>query len=91
MFSKARAFYPHHPLHDQELQLIQSAQRSDGSCVVRRADGVDVRLPAWMLEPSAANAPIAKVATLEIAALRDVLAFASTLSEIAAGGAGRRR
>lgn len=86
MCAKMRVLYPHHPLHQQELSVLQAPRRNDGCLLVRRPDGVDLKVPAWMFEPAAAAAAIREQPSLDAATLRAVLAVAPTLSKIAADG-----
>lgn len=82
MCSTVRVFYPHHPLHGEDLAVVRSPKGRDGYFVVRRVDGIDVRVPAWMLRPAAASATISARATLGVSALRAVLALVARLPEI---------
>jgi hypothetical protein len=50
-----QVFYPFHPLHGDRLRVIRRPQRGDGAVSVLDPLGKRLKIPTWMLSPSAAN------------------------------------
>jgi hypothetical protein len=46
---QVRIFYPFHPLHGLNLQVIRKPKRGDGAVCFRDPAGKRLKIPAWML------------------------------------------
>ncbi len=64
--------YTFHPYAGQQLSLIRPASRADRTVTVTAPNGHDLRIPAWMLEPTA-RAEISSQALIKIEAWIHVL------------------
>ena len=64
-----RVFYPFHPLHGCRLQVIRRPKRGDGAVSVLDPVGKRLKIPTWMLSPSAANIKTTEQALLSREAL----------------------
>lgn len=64
-----RVFYPFHPLHGYRLQVIRRPKRGDGAVSVLDPVGKRLKIPTWMLSPSAANIKTTEQALLSREAL----------------------
>src|SRR6266478_5269239 len=64
-----RVFYPFHPLHGCRLQVIRRPKRGDGAISVLDPVGKRLKIPTWMLSPSAANIKTTEQALLSREAL----------------------
>jgi hypothetical protein len=62
-------FYPFHPLHGYRLQIIRRPKRGDGAVAVLDPVGKRLKIPTWMLSPSAANIKTTEQALLSTEAL----------------------
>lgn len=61
--------YPFHPLHGQELQVFVSARSPDGTVTVEDATQKRLKIPLWMVAPSAAKSNVVDTPTLDARAL----------------------
>jgi len=52
---RVRIFYPFHPLHGLNLQVIRKGKRGDGAVCVRDPAGKRLKIPAWMLTPDSSG------------------------------------
>lgn len=50
-----QVFYPFHPLHGYRLRVLRRPKREDGAVSVMDPAGKRLKIPVWMLSPSAAN------------------------------------
>jgi len=64
-----RVFYPFHPLHGYRLRVIRRPKRGDGAVSVLDPLGKRLKIPTWMLSPSAANIKTTEQALLSREAL----------------------
>ncbi len=64
-----RVFYPFHPLYGCRLQVIRRPKRGDGAVSVLDPVGKRLKIPTWMLSPSAANIETTEQALLSREAL----------------------
>jgi hypothetical protein len=64
-----RVLYPFHPLHGCRLQVIRRPKRGDGAVSVLDPVGKRLKIPTWMLSPSAANIKTTEQALLSREAL----------------------
>jgi hypothetical protein len=64
-----QVFYPFHPLHGYRLQVIRRPKRGDGAVSVLDPVGRRLKIPTWMLSPSAANIKTTEQALLSREAL----------------------
>jgi hypothetical protein len=64
-----RVRYAFHPLHGQELKVACRPRREDGSVTVIDPDGVQLKIPAWMLWPEAERHALANEAAISGSAL----------------------
>src|SRR5215831_8301320 len=62
-------FYPFHPLHGYRLRVIRRPARGDGAVSVLDPVGKRLKIPTWMLSPSAANIKTTEQALLSKEAL----------------------
>lgn len=46
-------YYPFHPLHRQQLEVVSKTRRGDGAVIVLDPSGMRLKIPVWMLEPDA--------------------------------------
>jgi len=52
-----RVHYPYHPLHGQDVTVVQHCgDRTDGIVVIALSDGSKSGIPKWMLDPIACSA-----------------------------------
>jgi hypothetical protein len=52
---RTKVYYPFHPLHGQEVELAWRARRVNDAATVIDREGVQRKMPAWMLSPEAAR------------------------------------
>jgi hypothetical protein len=96
---KNTVYYPFHPLHGQEVSVACRGRRQDDPVTVIDPQGVQLKVPAWMLLPDAARHGLSREAVISgtawlrlcdllgIEATHDVVAGAS----VARGGDGPER
>jgi len=65
--------YPFHPHVGKELEVVLAARRPDFPVTVRAPDGYDLRVPSWMLGPTA-RVEISPVVVIAIEAWTDAIA-----------------
>jgi hypothetical protein len=53
--SKITVFYPFHPLHGRQLEVVSQPRHGNGSFTVIDPSGSSLKVPAWMVCPSAAQ------------------------------------
>ena len=70
-----RVFYPFHPLHGYRLQVIRRPKRGDGAVSVLDPTGKRLKIPTWMLSPSAANLKTTEQALLSREALFSLISL----------------
>lgn len=84
-------YYPFHPLHGQEVEVTWRARRVHDAATVIDPEGVQRKMPAWMLAPEAAEyhlstqAVISASAWLRLCDLLGVEAVLDTDQETRAG------
>lgn len=61
--------YPFHPLHGQELQVFVKSRSPDGTVTVEDAKQKRLKIPLWMVAPSAAESKVTDTPTLDAQAL----------------------
>src|SRR5215469_12462705 len=64
-----QVFYPFHPLHGYRLRVVRRPKRGDGAVSVLDPVGKRLKIPTWMLSPSAANIKMTDQALLSREAL----------------------
>lgn len=69
MGSRITVYYPFHPLHGQELNVVHLPRRNDGAVVVTDPTGVRLKIPLWMALPQAAEYKLSKEIKIKAAAL----------------------
>src|SRR5262249_27548754 len=73
-----RICYHHHPFFGQTVEIIRWLRRQHSeSLVVKLQDGLELAIPAWMLDPLACSqvydAPVPRLTVEALLALRDLL------------------
>jgi len=73
-----RICYHHHPFFGQTVEIIRWVRRQHSeSLVVKLQDGLELAIPAWMLDPLACSqvydAPVPRLTVEALLALRDLL------------------
>jgi hypothetical protein len=64
-----RIFYPFHPLHGLNLQVVRKPKRGDGAVSIRDPAGKRLKIPVWMLTPEASHVQIVEQPLLSKEAL----------------------
>jgi hypothetical protein len=73
--STVKVYYPFHPLQGLELVVLRSPRRGEGAVNVRDRKGVSLKIPSWMLHPSAADTLVSQEAEISSHALLCVVAL----------------
>ncbi len=68
--SKITVHYPFHPLHGQHLEVASAVRSEDTAVSVIDPDGLRLKIPLWMVSPTAAGYRLAAQATISARALR---------------------
>lgn len=71
-------YYPHHPFFGQTVEILRWLRRqTSDSVVIKLPDGLQIAIPAWMLDPLACRqvrqAPKPHLSVDALVALRDLL------------------
>ena len=86
--SSITVHYRFHPLAGTELQVVRVGRRAEMPITVRGPDGVDLKIPRWMTDPSAGDLVLSDTATLAVAALRAVTELVATHERLTLSAAG---
>jgi hypothetical protein len=70
-----QVFYPFHPLHGDRLRVIRRPRRGDGAVSVLDPVGKRLKIPTWMLSPSAADIKTTEQARLSREALFSLISL----------------
>ena len=76
--STVKVYYPFHPLRGLELVVLRSPRQGEGAVTVRDPKGVGLKIPSWMLHPSAADTVVsqkAEISTRALLCVADLLEF----------------
>ena len=79
---RVRIFYPFHPLHGLNLQVIRKGKRGDGAVCVRDPAGKRLKIPAWMLTPDSSAVEIVEQPHLSKDALQRLASLIAPMLDI---------
>lgn len=61
--------YRFHPFAGKELRIVSAPRRPEFPIIVRRPDGIDLKIPLWMTDPAAARIELSHAAVLPVEVL----------------------
>jgi len=67
--SKITVFYPFHPLHGLELEVVCKPKSGVGAITVIDPQGKRLKIPSWMVSPQASGYQLSERAEISIRAL----------------------
>src|SRR5262249_4661065 len=77
-----RIFYPFHPLHGLNLQVVRKPKRGDGAVSIRDPAGKRLKIPVWMITPDASHVQIVEQPLLSKEALLSLTSLIAPVMDI---------